>query len=129
MGEYLSDELRERGWAIVEFAEILGRPVPAVAEILNGRKEITPTTAKEIAAATGTSAETWLRLQDTYRLCQGIVPLAALADRDFSIAALRQAAQRGRLEATQTPDGIWRSSRRAVREYQRTKNSRRPKAE
>lgn len=68
VSEYLSDELRERGWAIVEFAEILGRPVQAVSEILNGRKEITPTTAKEIAAATGTSAETWLRLQDTYRL-------------------------------------------------------------
>jgi HTH-type transcriptional regulator / antitoxin HigA len=68
VGEYLSDELRERGWAVVEFAEILGRPVQAVSEILNGHKEITPTTAKEIAAATGTSAETWLRLQDTYRL-------------------------------------------------------------
>jgi HTH-type transcriptional regulator/antitoxin HigA len=68
VGEYLSDELRERGWAVVEFAEILGRPFQAVSEILNGHKEITPTTAKEIAAATGTSAETWLRLQDTYRL-------------------------------------------------------------
>jgi len=68
VGEYLSDELRERSWSIVEFAEILGRPVQAVSEILNGRKEITPTTATEIAAATGTSGETWLRLQDTYRL-------------------------------------------------------------
>lgn len=68
VGEYLNDELRERGWAVVEFAEILGRPVQAVSEILNGHKEITPTTAKEIAAATGTSAETWLRLQDSYRL-------------------------------------------------------------
>jgi HTH-type transcriptional regulator / antitoxin HigA len=68
VGEYLSDELRERGWTIVEFAEILGRPVQAVSQILNGRKEITPTTATEIAAATGTSAETWLRLQDIYRL-------------------------------------------------------------
>jgi len=58
-----------------------------------------------------------------------IVPLASLADRNFSIAALRQAAQRGRLEATQTPDGIWRSSRRAVQEYQRTKNNRRPKTD
>lgn len=68
VGEYLSDELRERGWAVVDFAEILGRPVQAVSEILNGHREITPTTASEIAAATGTSAEPWLRLQDTYRL-------------------------------------------------------------
>ena len=42
-----------------------------------------------------------------------IVPLASLADRNFSVAALRRAAQRGRLEAVQGPDGIWRSSRRA----------------
>jgi Fic family protein len=53
-----------------------------------------------------------------------LVPLAALVDERFSIAALRQAAQRGRLEAFQGPDGIWRSSRRAVVEYADTKGSR-----
>lgn len=56
-----------------------------------------------------------------------LVPLAALADTDFSVAALRQAAQRGRLDAHQGSDGIWRSSRRAVSTYKRTKHSRRPK--
>lgn len=50
-----------------------------------------------------------------------LVPLAALVDEDFSAAALRQAAQRGRLEAYQGPDGTWQSSRRAVDEYARTK--------
>ena len=68
LGEYLSDELRERGWAIVEFAEMLGRPVQAASEILKGRRKVTPTMAEDIAAATGTTAETWLRLQDTYQL-------------------------------------------------------------
>jgi hypothetical protein len=43
-----------------------------------------------------------------------LVPLAALADDRFSIAALRQAAQRGRLDAMHGSDGIWRSSRKAV---------------
>jgi len=57
------------------------------------------------------------------------VPLASLVNQDFSLAALRQAAQRGRLEANQGLDGVWRSSRRAVDEYSRTKFSRRPKAE
>jgi hypothetical protein len=51
-----------------------------------------------------------------------------LADENFSVAALRQAAQRGRLDATQGGDGIWRSSRRAVKAYKRTKHERRPKA-
>jgi hypothetical protein len=55
-----------------------------------------------------------------------LVPLAALADQEFSIAALRQAAQRGRLEALQGPDGIWQSSRQAVDAYRLTRMRRRP---
>jgi hypothetical protein len=53
-----------------------------------------------------------------------LVPLAALVDKRFSLAALRQAAQRGRLEAFQGPDGVWRSSRRAVDDYASTKGRR-----
>jgi hypothetical protein len=53
------------------------------------------------------------------------VPLAALVDDEFSLAALRQAAQRGRLDATQGPDGMWRSSRRAVDAYRQSKQKRR----
>lgn len=54
-----------------------------------------------------------------------LVPLAALVDERFSLAALRQAAQRGRLEAFQGSDGVWRSTRKAVDAYARSKNSRR----
>lgn len=50
-----------------------------------------------------------------------VVPLAALVDEEFTLAALRQAAQRGRLDAIHGTDGIWRSSRKAVEEYRRTK--------
>lgn len=55
-----------------------------------------------------------------------LVPLATLVDEEFSLAALRQAAQRGRLDAIQGPDGIWHSSRKAVEGYRRTKRRRRP---
>lgn len=55
-----------------------------------------------------------------------LVPLAVLVDDRHSLAALRQAAQRGRLEAVQGPDGVWLSSRTAVDEYSRTKHRRRP---
>lgn len=68
VGQYLRDELEARGWSVADFAAILGRPSQAVSEILNGHKEITRETATEIASATGTSAETWLRLQDAYFL-------------------------------------------------------------
>lgn len=67
-GEFLRDELIERGWSEAEFADILGRPAQAVSEILNGRKEITAETAVAIGAALGTSAELWLNLQSAFRL-------------------------------------------------------------
>jgi Fic family protein len=53
-----------------------------------------------------------------------MVPLAALADASFSVAALRQAAQRGRLYAVQGSDGTWKSSRKAVDDYARIKGKR-----
>lgn len=46
-----------------------------------------------------------------------LVPLAALATSEVSADALRVAAVRGRLQATQGPDGQWRSSRRWVDDY------------
>jgi len=67
-GEFLRDELAERGWTEAEFADILGRPAQAVSEILNGKKEITAETAVAIGAALGTSAELWLNLQSAHRL-------------------------------------------------------------
>ncbi|GAB3876910.1 hypothetical protein GCM10029964_024900 [Kibdelosporangium lantanae] len=55
-----------------------------------------------------------------------LVPLVALVDEEFSLAALRQAAQRGRLDAVQGVDGVWRSSRKAVNAYRAIKHQRRP---
>ncbi len=54
-----------------------------------------------------------------------LVPLASLVDRDFSLAALRQAAQRGRLNAIQSPDGVWQSTRKDVSAYRRSKGKHR----
>lgn len=50
-----------------------------------------------------------------------LVPLVALANAEFSVAALRQAAQRGRLDALQAGDGVWRSTRSAVEKYAQSK--------
>lgn len=54
-----------------------------------------------------------------------LVPLAALVNEEFSLAALRQAAQRDRLDAIQGSDGNWHSTRRAVQRYTREKGKRR----
>jgi cell filamentation protein, protein adenylyltransferase len=54
-----------------------------------------------------------------------LVPLAALTDKEFTMIALRRAAQRGRLDAVQGADGVWRSSRKAVDAYRATRHQRR----
>lgn len=67
-GSILKQELQERGWSQADFAEVLGRPVQAVNEILKGKKSITATTARELEGALETPAQFWLNLETAYRL-------------------------------------------------------------
>jgi hypothetical protein len=46
-----------------------------------------------------------------------LIPIAALADRDLTVRALRAAAERGRLRAQRDQRGQWRSTRNWVDEY------------
>ena len=44
-GEFLREELEARNWSQTELAEIMGRPVRLINEIIAGKKAITPETA------------------------------------------------------------------------------------
>lgn len=68
VGEYLFDELEARGWSQQEFAEIIGRPVQFISEIISGKRELTKESAAQIAKAFGTSPEFWLNLQTQYQI-------------------------------------------------------------
>lgn len=65
-GEFLREELEYRGWTRAELAEILGCPQRLVGEIVSGTRSISPEIAKGLAAALGTSAEFWMKLQASY---------------------------------------------------------------
>ncbi len=67
-GQILDRELKARGWTQKDLAEIMGRPVQAINEIVSGVKQITPKTAHELAQVFGTSAEFWMNLETNYRL-------------------------------------------------------------
>src|SRR4051812_37965534 len=69
-GEFIRDELEARGWTQQDLAQILGRPLVAVNQIIGGKRGITPETAQGLAAAFGTSAEFWLNLASAYQLSQ-----------------------------------------------------------
>jgi len=85
-GDYLLEILNDRGWSQVDFAEIIGRAPKTVNEIIKGKTSITPTTANEIAEATGTNALLWLNLETAYRLHRTAKSSPAIAQR----AAIRQ---------------------------------------
>ena len=67
-GEFLKDELEERGWTQDEFARLIGRPPRLVSEIIGGKRGITPEVAIRFSAALGTSAQFWMNLETAYRL-------------------------------------------------------------
>jgi HTH-type transcriptional regulator / antitoxin HigA len=67
-GRILMRELEARGWTQKDLAEITGRPVQTINEIVQAKKQITPETALEFAEAFGTSAEFWTNLEIGYRL-------------------------------------------------------------
>ena len=69
-GEYIRDEIDVRGWSQLDLAEILGRPPQAVNEIINGKKAITPDTARALGEAFGTSAQLWMNLESAYQLAK-----------------------------------------------------------
>ena len=83
-GEFIREELEARGWAQSDLAEILGRPLAAVNQIVQGKRAVTARTAKELAAAFGTSAELWLNLETSWRLS-----LEAEVDPEIGKRALR----------------------------------------
>jgi len=67
-GEFLREELEARGWTQGDLAEILGRPLARINEIICGKRAITPETAKGLSEALGTSADLWLNLENVYQL-------------------------------------------------------------
>lgn len=67
-GEFIREELEARDWTQEVLAIILKKPLPAVNEIILGKKAITADTARALGEAFGTSPELWLNLERDYRL-------------------------------------------------------------
>lgn len=106
-GEFLREELEERGWTQSDLAEILGRPFPLVNEIISGKRRITPETAVGLAAALGTSPELWLNLEAAYQLGQvgrpDRDPVARRA-RLYELAPIKEIVRRGWIEPSESVD-------------------------
>ena len=75
-GEFLREELEERGWTQLDLAEIIDKTPAMVNEIITGKRAITPETARLLSEALGTSAKLWMNLESTYRLSRVTTPPA-----------------------------------------------------
>jgi HTH-type transcriptional regulator / antitoxin HigA len=67
-GDFIREELEARGWTQADLAKIMGRPEPAINQMINNKRGITAESALELSAAFGTSPEFWMNLDSAYRL-------------------------------------------------------------
>jgi HTH-type transcriptional regulator / antitoxin HigA len=85
-GDFIREELEARGWTQRDLARVIGRPLQAVNELVNGRKQITAGTAKELGLAFGTGPELWMNLESAYRLAATGDPDPAITRRAAALA-------------------------------------------
>jgi HTH-type transcriptional regulator / antitoxin HigA len=101
-GEYIREELAERGWTQMDLAEILGRPPQVVNEIIAGKRSITPETARGLGDAFGTSAQLWMNLEASYRLSRVSAKDDTVSRRAllYGLAPIKEMQRRGWIETT-----------------------------
>jgi HTH-type transcriptional regulator / antitoxin HigA len=67
-GEYIRRELIKRGWGQAELAAVIDRPLPAVNEIIKGKRALTSEMAVALGRAFNTPADLWAHREAAYRL-------------------------------------------------------------
>jgi addiction module HigA family antidote len=67
-GDFIREELEDRGWTQQQLADRMGRPLQTVNMIVNGRKAITAETASQLEDVFGPSAIYWMNLESTWQL-------------------------------------------------------------
>jgi HTH-type transcriptional regulator/antitoxin HigA len=107
-GEFIREELEERGWTQDDLAQIMGRPVRLVNELVNAKKQITPDTARGLAEAFGTDPLYWMNLDSAYRLSntKPVDDTVARRARLYDKFPVREMMKRGWVEASQNLDVV-----------------------
>ena len=106
-GEFIREELK-RGWTQEDLAQIMGRPLRLVNELINAKKQITPDTARGLADAFGTDALYWMTPDSSYRLSGTQAPDQAVSQRArlYERFPVREMMKRGWVEPSQSLDVI-----------------------
>ncbi len=71
-GELVQEVLEERGMSQRELAKQMKRPIPAINEIIRGKKRVTADTALDLEDVLGIPASIWVNLQARYDLVTAV---------------------------------------------------------
>jgi HTH-type transcriptional regulator/antitoxin HigA len=99
-GDFIREELEERGWTQEVLAEVLGTSLRLVNEIIKGKRAITPATARALGEAFDTGPTVWMNLESAFRLSQ-VRPrddMVARRAKLYGMAPLKEMIKRGWIE-------------------------------
>lgn len=105
-GEFIKEEIDARGWTQNDLAEITGKSVRLISEVILGKRAVTPDTAQALADALGTSAQLWMNMESAYQLSKLKPDTAPVARRAklYSLFPVKEMLKRGWVEATESLD-------------------------
>lgn len=105
-GEFIKDELEARCWTQEDLAEVMGRDLHLINEIITGKRGITPETARGLGEALETSAQYWMNLQAAFQLAQSESQNEAVPRRSrlYEKAPVRLMVKRNWIEASSNID-------------------------
>lgn len=103
-GEFLKEELEARNWSQIELADIIGRPVKLVNEIVLAKRAVTPETAIQLGDALGTGPEFWMNLESQYQLSKVVRQEGDVARRArlYERFPVREMVKRGWIDAAES---------------------------
>lgn len=107
-GEYIREALTERGWTQDDLARVIGRPLPTVNEIIQGKRSIMPEMAVALGLAFGTSPDVWMQRESAWRLSQVRVDGSDVQRRArlYDLAPIKDLVRRGWIRATDDPEEL-----------------------
>lgn len=105
-GEFIKEEIDARGWTQNDLADITGKSVRLISEVILGKRAVTPDTAQALADAFGTSAQLWMNMESAYQLSKLKTDATPVARRAklYSFFPVKEMFKRGWIEATESLD-------------------------
>jgi HTH-type transcriptional regulator/antitoxin HigA len=105
-GDFIKEEIDARGWTQNDLADITGKSVRLISEVVSGKRAVTPDTARALADAFGTSAQFWMNMESAYQLSKLKTDATPIARRAklYSLFPVKEMLKRGWIEASESLD-------------------------